>query len=328
MQFHYLFLLFLFMLQPTLHYINCPDVSSPNGLHKMAYWQWGDPLARHVVICVHGLSRQGRDFDVLARTLVECAADPVRVICPDVAGRGYSEWLIDPMLYQVPTYAADMLELLRALQPQTVDWVGTSMGGLIGMAVAGSLGAMQPQINQAQANGHLNDMDFKLQHLVLNDVGPVLQWQALKRIGSYLGKPVRFATVEQGADALGHISKGFGPHTPEQWLALTRPMLRPDGEGGFKMHYDPNIALPFAAMTPESTAVGEAILWQLFDAIQAPTLLLRGMDSDLLSLETAQDMTRRGPRAKLVQFEGVGHAPTLIALDQLEAVIQFLASGA
>jgi pimeloyl-ACP methyl ester carboxylesterase len=290
----------------------------------MAYWRWGDPTARHVVLCVHGLSRQGRDFDVLAQALLTQATVPLQVVCPDVVGRGFSPWLSDPLMYQVPTYAADMLELLRVLKPQSVDWIGTSMGGLIGMTVAGALGSMAQQLAMAQVQGHANDMDFKLAHLVLNDVGPVLQWQALQRIGSYLGKPVRFASIAQGAEALGAISKGFGPHTPEEWAALSRPMLRPDGQGGFKMHYDPQIAVPFAAMTPESTAQGEAVLWHLFDAIQAPTLIIRGGDSDLLLRDTALEMTRRGPGAQLVQFEGVGHAPTLIAAAQVQAVTRFL----
>lgn len=293
------------MSEPTLNYVSCPDAG---GSHRMAYWQWGRPDAPHVVLCVHGLSRQGRDFDVLAQALLARGGDGLRVVCPDVAGRGQSDWLRDPMAYQVPAYAADMAVLLAQLKPQTLDWVGTSMGGLIGMVLAG-----QPSL------------PCKIRRLVLNDVGPTIQWQAIQRIGEYLGAPVRFTSVEQAADALRLISVGFGPHTREQWLALTRPMLKPATEGtGLMLHYDPAIAVPFRVLTPESSAQGETVLWQLYDAIRADTLLLRGAQSDLLTVETARAMTQRGPRARLVEFAGVGHAPTLVADDQVRTVCDFL----
>lgn len=294
------------MFAPRLNYVSCPDAS---GGHRMAWWQWGKPQARHVVMCVHGLSRQGRDFDVLAQALCARGGDDLQVVCPDVVGRGQSDWLKDPMGYQVPAYAADMLVLLGTLQPVTLDWLGTSMGGLIGIGLAG-----QPQL------------PFKLRKLVLNDVGPVLEWQALQRIGNYLGEPVRFESIEQAADALRLISAGFGPHTREQWLALTRPMLKPasDGGGGYTLHYDPAIAVPYGALSQEASRQNEALLWQLYDAISADTLLLRGAESDLLSVQTAHAMTQRGPRARLVEFPGVGHAPTLVAPEQVRVVCDFL----
>ena len=297
------------MSEPTLNYVSCPDTS---GGHRMAYWQWGRPDAPHVVLCVHGLSRQGRDFDTLARALLARGGDSLRVVCPDVVGRGQSDWLKDPQGYQVPAYAADMLVLLQTLKPATLDWVGTSMGGLIGMALAG-----QPQL------------PFAIRRLVLNDVGPTISWQAIERIGTYLGDPLRFASVEQAAEALRQISIGFGPHTDEQWLALTRPMLKPapEGDGQLMLHYDPAIAVPFRALTPEGSAQSEVLLWQLYDVIRARTLLLRGTESDLFARETAQAMTQRGPRAGLVEFAGVGHAPTLVAGDQVRAVCDFLLEG-
>jgi pimeloyl-ACP methyl ester carboxylesterase len=282
----------------------------------MAYWQWGDVSAPHLVVCVHGLSRQGRDFDVLAQALVARAGGRLRVVCPDVVGRGRSDWLKDPMGYQISQYAADMLALLTQLQQQapiqTLDWVGTSMGGLIGLALAGV--AQLP-------------LPVKIRRIVLNDVGPVIEWQALQRIGQYLGQSGRFDSVQQAADAMWTVSTTFGPHTPAQWLALSLPMVRPLPEGGFTLHYDPAIAVPFAAMTPESAVQGEAMLWHLYDAVQARTLLLRGKQSDLLSSETARTMTQRGPKATLVEFEGVGHAPTLVAPDQVDAVVTFLVSA-
>jgi pimeloyl-ACP methyl ester carboxylesterase len=279
----------------------------------MAYWQWGDAQAAHAVVCVHGLSRQGRDFDVLAQALLARSQAQLRVICPDVVGRGRSDWLADPMGYQVPTYAADMLQLLGQLHAQAplrrLDWVGTSMGGLIGMAVCGTPNLPLPT---------------PVSRLVLNDVGPVIRWEALQRIGTYLGQTGRFDTVQQAADAMWAISSSFGPHTPEQWLALSGPMVKALPEGGYTLHYDPAIGVPFRALTQEAAAQGQAVLWQMYDRIRARTLVTRGAQSDLLAHETAQEMTRRGPRARLIEFEGVGHAPTFVTEPQVEAVASFL----
>lgn len=286
------------MTEPRLRDVLCLD---SRGLHRMAYWEWGDPANSDVVVCVHGLTRQGRDFDALAADL--CASR--RVVCPDVVGRGRSDWLTDPMGYAIPHYVADMVTLLARLDARQVDWVGTSMGGLIGLGVA-SL-AKSP-----------------VRRLVLNDVGPVLEPAALQRIGTYVGLPARWGSEEEAADALRLISQGFGPHTRDEWLNLTRPQLKPDGQGGFIPHYDPAIGVPFRAITPEMAAMGEALLWRSYDSLACPTLLIRGADSDLLSAQTAQRMAERGPKAQLVTFEGVGHAPTLVAPDQRAVVKDFL----
>lgn len=298
------------MTDPTLNYVSCPD---KDGSHRMAYWLWGSADADHVVVCAHGLSRQGRDFDALAQSLVAHGGRPLRVVCPDVVGRGRSDWLADPMGYGIPTYAGDMVQMLNQLHAtapiRTLDWVGTSMGGLIGMVLAGTPGLPLP---------------VPVSSLVLNDVGPVIQWSALQRIGTYLGQTGRFESVEEAADAMWQISQAFGPHTPGQWLALSQAMVKPLAEGGFTLHYDPAIAVPFRSLDEQSAAAGQAALWQLYDVLSARTLLLRGADSDLLSRATAEDMTRRGPKPRLIEFPGVGHAPTLIAPDQVEAVTRFL----
>lgn len=304
------------MTSPTLNYLSCPDAT---GGHRMAYWQWGQAESAHVVVCVHGLSRQGRDFDALANALCARAAGlpgGIRVVCPDVVGRGESDWLTDPMGYQVPNYAGDMLALLAQLHAQSpinvLDWVGTSMGGLIGMVVCG-----QPNL----------PLPVPVRKLVLNDVGPTIEWEAIVRIGTYLGQAGQFNNVQDAADALWAISCGFGPHTPAQWLALSTPMLRPvSGELGspLRLHYDPALAVPFKQATAASTLQGETTLWQLYDNITAQTLLLRGQDSDLLTVATAHAMTQRGPRARRVEFAGVGHAPTLVVADQIDTVVSFL----
>jgi len=287
------------MTSPRLNHVQCLGA---RGLHRMAYWEWGDAANPRVMVCVHGLSRQGRDFDVLAQAM----SGEYRVVCPDVVGRGQSDALVDPMGYQIPAYVADMVTLLARLDAQSVHWVGTSMGGLIGLGLA-SL------------------KDSPVAKLVLNDVGPAIRFEAIQRIGTYLGAPMRWNSLDAAADYLWSISQSFGPHTREQWLALTRPMLKPDGDG-FKPHYDPAIAVPFKSLTAEMVAAGEAMTWHAFDVVRCPTLVLRGADSDLLAHETALAMTQRGPKAILREFAGVGHAPTLVADDQVQAVREFLLS--
>lgn len=287
------------MTEPRLNHVQCLDA---RGLHRMAYWEWGDAANPRVLVCAHGLSRQGRDFDVLARAM----SDTYRVVCPDVVGRGESDALADPTGYQIPAYVADMVTLLARLNAATLHWVGTSMGGLIGLGLA--------SLKQSPVS-----------RLVLNDVGPAIRFEAIERIGTYLGAPMHWNTLDEAADYLWSISQGFGPHTREQWLALTRPMLRADGDG-FKPHYDANIAVPFKKFNQEMVAAGEAMTWFAYDAIRVPTLLLRGADSDLLTRETALAMTQRGPKARLLEFAGVGHAPMLVAEDQVRAVREFLLS--
>jgi pimeloyl-ACP methyl ester carboxylesterase len=285
--------------EPRLNHVQCLD---NRGLHRMAYWEWGDARNPRVVVCVHGLTRQGRDFDTLARAL--CA--DVRVICPDVVGRGHSDWLADPMHYGIPQYVADMVTLLARANAERIDWVGTSMGGLIGLGVAALTGS-------------------PIRRFVINDVGPTLAPEGLARIGGYVGRVAQWPSLDEAADALWQVSQGFGPHTREQWLALTEPQLKRDGEK-LVPRSDPSIALPFKATTPAMAQAGEAMLWQAWDRLSLPVLLLRGADSDLLSHATAQAMTQRGPRARLVEFAGVGHAPMFVQPDQVAAVREFLLS--
>jgi len=299
---------------PILKYVSCPGASKTDAqAHRMAYWSWGDESNPNILMCVHGLSRQGRDFDTLARSL----SDRYQVICPDVVGRGHSDWLADPKGYQVFSYVSDMVALMqqlraqvKATEPIDIDWIGTSMGGLIGLGFS----TLPPQVS-----------GVKLRKFVLNDVGPRLNHAAMVRIGEYLGQPMRFESEQKAADYLWTISTGFGPHTPEQWLALSRPLLRPAPDGnGLGLHYDPAIAEPFKTMSADAATSGEAMLWQVYDALSCRVLLMRGKNSDLLDHETAQTMTQRGPKAKLIEFEGIGHAPTLQAADQLAAIKDFL----
>jgi len=285
--------------EPRLAQVQCLGA---RGLHRMAYWEWGDPANKRVLVCVHGVSRQGRDFDVLARAM----RGEFRVVCPDVVGRGESDRLTDPMGYALPNYAADMVTLLARLDADSVTWVGTSMGALIGIGLAALPGS-------------------PIGRLVVNDIGPMIDAAGLVRIGGYLGQPLTWASEDEAADYLLTISQGFGPHSREEWLALTRPMLRKEGER-FRLHYDPAIAVPMKAVTAEMAAAGQAALWAAFDAICCPTLLLRGAHSDILARATAEEMTRRGPKPRLHEFADVGHAPTLVAPGQVAVVREFLLS--
>ncbi len=279
----------------------------------MAWWSWGQPDAAHVVVCVHGLTRQGRDFDRLAQALVERCGGQIHVVCPDVAGRGQSDWLPQPALYQIPQYAADMLALLAQLHSrcaiERLDWVGTSMGGLIGMALAGQPGLPLPT---------------PLRRLVLNDVGPSIAWPSVQRMQQYVGRYGRFADLNEAAAELRRLSQGFGPVPPELWLEMSAHMVRPGPDGGLTLHYDPAIGEPVRALTPQAAEAAEAVVWGLYDQIRAQVLLIRGQDSDLLTEATAQAMTARGPQAQLVQWPGVGHAPTLTDPAHTAVVADFL----
>ena len=184
----------------------------------MAYWEWGDPANDKVLLCVHGLTRSGRDFDQLATRM----SSQYRVVCPDVVGRGKSDWLIDAGSYVVPQYVADMLTLIARLEPARLDWVGTSMGGLIAMGLAGTL-ATSAMLRPARGNlGLPAECSVPLGKVVLNDIGPQLNIGGLQRIGDYVGKPVQYSSFQQAVDHVRSISAGFGSHDEAGWEALTR----------------------------------------------------------------------------------------------------------
>ena len=286
------------MTQARLNTVQC---LSPAGLHKMAYKEWGDPDNRKVLVCVHGVTRVSDDFDSLAREL----CDEYRVVCPDIVGRGRSDWLRDPQHYQIPQYVSDMVTLLARADADIVHWFGTSMGGLIGMAFA-SL------------------PDNPVKKLVLNDVGPALNFAALQRIGDYIGQEIHFQAFDDAVRYIREIIRPFGPHTDEEWRKLAGDVLKRDKDGQWIRHYDLRLAAQFKAVTPESTQQAEKFWWAAYDAITCPTLLVRGAESDLITRETAQAMTARGPKARLAELPGVGHAPTFMHADQINIVKEFL----
>lgn len=296
------------VIQPHFDAVDC---RSPVGTHRMAWTEWGDVENPRVLVCVHGVSRNGRDFDTLARAL----CDEYRVVCPDIVGRGRSDWLPPtadaPVHYNVPQYALDCAEMLGHVGAAKVRWVGTSMGGLIGMALAS-----MPQ--------------SPIERLVLNDVGPVLNGAALARIGDYIGADISFATFEDGMQYVRMISDSFGPHNDEEWRLLCEHVLveRDEPRGRiWRLHYDPRIGESFRAMALANPTGADIMLWDVYDAIRCPTLAIRGELSDLLSRETHAEMGRHGPKARLVEFGGIGHAPTLMHVDQIAVVREFLAGA-
>jgi pimeloyl-ACP methyl ester carboxylesterase len=231
-------------------------------------------------------------------------AGEYRVVCPDIVGRGRSDWLRNKSLYSIPQYCADIATLLARVGAETVDWVGTSMGGLIGMALA-----IQPET--------------PIRKLVLNDVGPVITAASLERIGMYLGRAPRFDSIEQVESAVRFVSQPFGPLTDAQWRHLTVHVTRQAADGKFEFAYDPGIAEAFKEVY--AACGGKDVEnWPLYDAINCPTLLLRGANSDLLTAAAAQEMTQRGPRARLVEIAGVGHAPMMLDDVQVAPVREFL----
>lgn len=290
------------MTTPRSSHVKC---LSPAGFHRMAYVEWGDPHNSRVLICVHGLTRCGRDFDFLAQAL---AAD-YRVVCPDVVGRGLSDWLHDPVHYVTPQYAADMVTLVARLGVESVDWLGTSMGGLIGMALAAQAG-------------------MPIRRLILNDVGPVVAAVALRRICDYLGHPLEFASLAEVEVHFRQVAAPFGKLTDAQWHHLTAHVVKTAPNGRLVLRYDPAIAVPFKTMMAAQGEINGEMrdieLWPLYDAIHCPTLVIRGENSDLLARETVTAMRARGPRASAVEIPNVGHAPMFMDNAQVAVVRGFL----
>lgn len=269
---------------------------SAHGFHEVVYREWGHPESPRVVVCVHGLTRNGRDFDTLAAAL----ADRFRLLCPDMPGRGESEWLADANDYVFPTYLTALTAMLAHAHVERVAWVGTSMGGLLGMIMAAQKASPVAQ-------------------LVVNDIGPVIEPAALARIAGYVGLNPTFESFAAIEAHIREVSAPFGPLTDAQWSNLTRTTSRQTSDGRWQLNYDPGIAVPF-----RSSASASGDLWAVWDAIRCPTLVLRGAESDLLSKATADAMRTRGPKPQVIEFTGIGHAPMLLSMNQIEPVARFL----
>ncbi len=270
---------------------------SPLGFHKVAYTEWGNAVAQPPVICVHGLARNGRDFDKLAGALQE----RTQVVCPDIVGRGKSDWLSDPAYYTYPQYMADMTALIARIGSGQIDWVGTSMGGILGMFLA------------AQPNNPIRKM-------VVNDVGPFIPLAALEIIGGYFSLVPEFADEAQTERHIRQIYAPFGITDDADWKHMTVNSMRELPNGKFALAYDPAIGKAFLSLHEDTN------FWDVYDRIRCPTLLLRGVNSDILSAETAQEMTRRGPKPQLIEFPNTGHAPALMNAEQIKIIEEFFSA--
>ncbi len=272
------------------------ELDGPHAGVRLGIVEHGPEEAARTVVCVHGLTRNARDFDALASALAERGA---RVLAIDVVGRGRSSWLADKRAYTLPTYAAQLARALELLGLERVDWVGTSMGGLVGMALAAAPGT-------------------PIRRLVLNDIGPFVPQAALEAIRGYVGQDPLFASLEEAEAYLRKIHASFGPLTDAQWRHLAEHSVRATPEG-LRLHYDPGIREPY-----EGQPAADIELWPLWEAIVAPTLVLRGALSTLLLEETARAMLECGPECEILVFPGCGHAPALMDPTQIEPVAAWL----
>jgi len=274
------------------------DCASGDSTHRMAYHAWGNP-SNKVLLCVHGLTRRGSDFKMLAQSMCK----DYYVVCPDVVGRGDSDRLSNPMLYAVPQYVSDMAALVKKLGVNQVDWFGTSMGGLIGMVYA------------AMPNSPIRRM-------LINDVGPKIEPEAIKRLGSYVGQPFSFADRSAALTHINAICATFGEHTPQEWEIYNGPMLV-QKDGKWIMHYDPDISVPFASVNPMMAKAGEIAMWHAFKQIHIPMLIVRGGNSDLLSAATVAEMCKVSPYARSMEIPNVGHAPAFVKPEQIALAKEF-----
>jgi len=292
-------------MKPTEHSFSCPNPKGlfkrGFGMHNMHYVEWGDPTNEKVVICVHGFTRNARDFDYLACALVDAG---FRVICPDIVGRGKSDWLSHKKWYGYPLYVADILAFIGQLKLTSVHWVGTSMGGLIGIM----LEAGTPYI---------------IDKMVINDIGPFIPKKSLQRIGSYVGQDPVFDTQEEATVHLKKIMNTFGIKNPAHWDHIVAHGFTQKEDGKWYASYDPAISHVFRKRSGKQKKLPDINLWSIWKHIHCPMLILRGTESDVLSAETARKMMEKD-KAKLIEFEGIGHAPTLMEEDQIALVWNWL----
>ncbi len=271
-------------------------VLGPHGFYRMMYTEWGDPNNSRVLICVHGLTRNRHDFDELARQL----ADDYRILCPDVPGRGQSDWFEHKADYSYSVYVPQMAALIARSGADSVDWLGTSMGGLIGLFLAA-----QPRT--------------PIRRLILNDIGPFIPKAGLERIAGYVGNSVTFTTVDEAEQYLRVILAPFGHLSDAHWQQIARHSVRLTENGQLTLHYDLGIAEPLKARE-----LSDVDLWSVWETLRGPVLVLRGAQSDVLTRMDAERMQKCGPKAELVEFEQVGHAPALMNEQQIEVIRRWL----
>ena len=281
------------MQQMVTKTLDCPNLGG-EGSHKLAYYDWQSPTSRQAAVCVHGLTRNRRDFDFFAQA---CMQD-YRLLCVDVAGRGDSDWLPDKSWYNYGTYVADMKYFFDSLQLKNISWVGTSMGGLIGMVMA----ATYPEY---------------IKKLVINDIGPFIPEAALKRLAEYVGKEVSFNTMDEAEVYLRSILAPWGITDPLHWRHMAQESFKQSGTK-FVLNYDPDIKQAFFSIK------GDLDMWELWAKVKCPVLVLRGANSDLLTSATAERMKNSRPGVEVIEFPNIGHAPALMSPEQISRVKNWL----
>lgn len=305
--------------QPSLGFVEC---AHPKGVHRMAYWEWGDPDNDKVLLCVHGLTRSGRDFDHLARRM----SNRYRVVCPDLAGRGASDWLDDPTRYDMEQYVGDLLTLISRLRPKQLDWVGSSMGGLIGVNLSARLRRAQHKADNTRPVHNGGDLPLQISSLVLNDIGPTREPEGLARVAKSAGSALSFDSFQDSVQYTRNNTTGFSALSRLQWEELCR-WFWVEQDGKWVKHHDLGIADNLRNRTPESTQASEKSLWLAFEGMEVPILILRGEHSDFLSPECVAQMLARNSNARAVELAGLAHPPPLMLDAELSAIDEFL-SGA
>jgi pimeloyl-ACP methyl ester carboxylesterase len=292
-------------MQPRRHTLPIHNSWSETGTHEIVFYDWGSVDAKRTVICVHGLTRNAHDFDMIAPAL---AATGRRVLALNMPGRGESAWLADPMGYTYPSYVADCLAVMDNFHLRGVEWLGTSMGGIIGMMIA----ATKPD---------------RIKKLVLNDIGIHLTRDALGRIYNYVRTmPPQFTSRAEASAYLATTFKPFGITDPAQWEKFVDGSFLSQANGIFRYACDPAIAEPLRLVTKDFTDIQEVNLAALWEQVMAPTLILRGAESDVLSADTVRAMRLSNPRTETITIDGVGHAPALMDEAQIRPVTQWLAT--
>ncbi len=273
------------------------DVPHGDSTVRLGYLEWGASDAERTALCIHGISRNAHDFNWLGRELAKAGW---RVIAIDMVGRGASQWLDDPAGYAVPVYIQHIAHVVSALDLGEVDWIGTSMGGMIGM-VAASVGAIP------------------MRRLVLNDIGPFIASDVIAGIIERVREVPEFKDEDAIKAFLMERFAPFGPVTDKQWSYFAHHSARRDADGDLRLVCDPAIAAPLANQEP-----ADVDLWEVYDAIKVPTLVVRGGVSEVLDQPTAEAMMTRGPRATLVTFHGITHPLWLADDEQMHLVRDWL----
>lgn len=288
----------------TQHFFDAPNLEGPEGTHRIAWLEWGDTSNQDILFCVHGLTRNAHDFDFLARAL----STEYRIIAPDMPGRGDSEWLSHTANYNYVSYMMDCLALLEHLAVGHAHWIGTSMGGIIGMMVA----VLHPGI---------------LTSLTLNDIGARVPREGLQRIVAYVSQtPASFASRAEAETRLREVVATFGLTTQQQWEHLFRYSIKESPDGQFRFAFDPNILEPVRQQTENFTQIEDIDLTEFWQAVTIPCLLIRGGDSDILTQAIADEMLAANPQSVLKTFPGIGHAPTLMEDNQITVIREWLKS--